>query len=113
MLDQNLIQITRDRDEDEHEVNVIFPHSNLPKPVMIAYNGQKQVVSLLVIHLVSPTSYEFDKVVPYKYSDTMVEDSKEVHIPYFSSIVNVVDVSGVPEVVGYLPLQFLAEPKIW
>ncbi|XP_050909228.1 uncharacterized protein LOC127123004 [Lathyrus oleraceus] len=38
MLDQNLIQITRDGDEDEHEVNVIVPRFNLPEPVVIAYN---------------------------------------------------------------------------
>ena len=30
MLDQNLIQVTRDRNEDENEVNVIVPHFNLP-----------------------------------------------------------------------------------
>ena len=29
MLDQNLIQITRDRDEDEHVVNVIVPRFNI------------------------------------------------------------------------------------
>lgn len=62
---------------------------------MITYNGHKYVVSPLVIRLVGPTPYEYDKVVPYKYNATMLEDDKEVHIPSFSSIVNIVDVSGV------------------
>lgn len=30
MLDQNLIQVRRDRDEDEHELNIIVPRFNLP-----------------------------------------------------------------------------------
>ena len=66
ILDQNLIQITKDRDEDEHEVNVIVPHFNIPEPVVIAYNSQKSTVSPLVICMTGPTPYEFDKVVPYK-----------------------------------------------
>lgn len=49
----------------------------------------------MVIRLVGPTLYESDKVVPYKYNATMLEDGKEVHIPSFSSVVNIVDVSGV------------------
>ena len=44
MLDQNLIEITRDKDEDEHEVNVIVPRLNIPEPIVIAYNGQKPVL---------------------------------------------------------------------
>lgn len=95
ILDQNLIHITRDRDEYEHEINVIVPCFNLPKLVVIAYNGQRSVVSPLVICLASHTPYEFDKVVPYKYSATMVEDGKEVHIPSFLSVVNISDVSGM------------------
>ncbi|XP_050889160.1 uncharacterized protein LOC127094363 [Lathyrus oleraceus] len=74
MLDQKLIQVMRDRNEDEHE---------------------KTVVSLLVIRLVSPTPYESDKAVPYKYNATMVEYVKEVPILTFPSVVNIVDVSGV------------------
>lgn len=36
ILDKNLIQITRDRDEDEHGVNVIVPHFNILESVVIA-----------------------------------------------------------------------------
>lgn len=112
MLDQNLIQVTRDRNEDEHEVNIIVPHFNLPEPIVIAYDGQKTVVSLLVIFLAGLMPYESDKVVPYKYNPTMVEDGKDVHIPAFPSVVNIVDVSGVPEVVRYLLLHLLRGLKI-
>ncbi|XP_050877776.1 uncharacterized protein LOC127081573 [Lathyrus oleraceus] len=95
MLDQNLIQVTRDRNEDEHEVNVIVPRFNLPEPVVIAYDGQKTAVSPLVICLVGLTPYKSDKVMPYKYNATMVEDGKEVSIPALPSVVNITDVSGV------------------
>lgn len=62
---------------------------------MIPYNGQKYVVSPLVICLEGPMPYDFDKVIPYKYNATMLEDSKEVPISSLSSVVNTADVSGV------------------
>ncbi|XP_050889248.1 uncharacterized protein LOC127094461 [Lathyrus oleraceus] len=95
MLDQNLIRVTRDRKEDEHEVNVIVPHFNIPKPVVIAYDGQETAISPLVIHLTGHMPYEYDKVAPYKYNVTTIEDGKEVPIPAFPSIVNTADISGV------------------
>lgn len=64
---------------------------------MIAYDGQKTVVSPLVIRLAGPTPYESDKDVPYKYNATIVEDGKEVHIPAFPSVVNIANVSGVTQ----------------
>lgn len=62
---------------------------------MIAYDGQKTIVSRLVIRLVGPTPYESDKAIPYKYNATMIKDNKQVHIPAFPSIVNIANVSGV------------------
>ncbi|XP_050920028.1 uncharacterized protein LOC127137625 [Lathyrus oleraceus] len=97
MMDQNIIQVTRDINEDEHEVNVKVPRLNLPEPIVIAYNGQKIVVSPLVIQLAGPMPYKSDKVVPYKYNATMVADGKEVHIPIFPYVVNNADVSGVTQ----------------
>lgn len=44
-----------------------------------------------------PTPYKSDIVVPYKYNDTMVEDSKEIPISSFSPVVNIGDVSGVTQ----------------
>ncbi|XP_050909093.1 uncharacterized protein LOC127122859 [Lathyrus oleraceus] len=95
ILDKNHIQVAMDRNKYEHEVNTIVPRFNLPEPVVIAYDGQMTAISPLVIRLAGPTPYELDKVVPYKYNATMVEDDKEVHIPSFPSIVNIADVSGV------------------
>lgn len=76
-------------------MNVIVPCFNLLELVMIACDGQKTVVSPLVIRLVGPTPYKSDKVVLYKYNSTMVENSKEVYIPTFPSVVNIADASGV------------------
>ncbi|XP_050889418.1 uncharacterized protein LOC127094655 [Lathyrus oleraceus] len=95
MLDQNLIQVTSDINEDGHEVNIIVPRFNLRESVVITYDGQKTVVSPLVIRLVAPIPYESDKSVPYKYNSTMIEDGKELPIPNFPSVVNITDVSGV------------------
>ncbi|XP_050896377.1 uncharacterized protein LOC127103140 [Lathyrus oleraceus] len=98
MLEQNLIQIRRDMDEDEHEVNVIVPRFNIPEPVLIAYNGQKSIVFPLVIRLVGPKPYESDKVVPYKYNapkrteDAVIEKPTQEKTPVIqtnqSNIVN-------------------------
>lgn len=76
-------------------MNVILSRFNFPEPVVIAYDGQKTIVSLLVIRLVGPTSYESEKVAAYKYNAIMVEDGKEVLIPAFPFVVNIADVSGV------------------
>ncbi|XP_050890471.1 uncharacterized protein LOC127095887 [Lathyrus oleraceus] len=97
MLDQNLIQVTRDRNEDEHEVNVIVPRFNLPEPVVITYDGQNTTISPLFIRMADSTPYESDKVMSYKYNATMIEDDKEVSILYFPFVVNIVDVSGVTQ----------------
>lgn len=90
MLDQNLIQITRDRDKYEHEMNVIVPHFNIPEPVVIAYNSQKSVLFPLVIRLEGLKPYEYDKV-------TMIRGGKEVPILSLSSVVNIAYVSGVTQ----------------
>ncbi|XP_050918505.1 uncharacterized protein LOC127135924 [Lathyrus oleraceus] len=115
MLDQNLIHITRDRDEDEHGVNAMVPHFNIPKRVVIAFNSQKSVVSPLVICLAGHTPYESDIVVPYKYNATMLEDGKEIPIPSLSFIVNIADVSGVIwscRVFAYVSLKRIEDTSV-
>ncbi|XP_050909005.1 uncharacterized protein LOC127122761 [Lathyrus oleraceus] len=84
-------------DEDKHEVNATVPRFNILELVAIAYNGHKSIVSPLVIRLVGPMPYESGRVIPYKYNATMLEDGKEVHIPSFSSVVNITDVIGVTQ----------------
>ena len=85
----------RDKNEDDHEVNVTVPHFNLPEPIVIAYDGQKTVVSPLVICLAGLTPYESGKAMPYKYNAIMVEDDKEMLIPDFLYVENIADVSCV------------------
>lgn len=97
MLDKNLIQVTRDRNEDEHEVNVIVPRFNLPEPVVIAYDSHKIVLSPLFNHLAGLTPYKSDKAMPYKYNAIIVKDDKKVPIPVLSSVENIADVSGLTQ----------------
>lgn len=102
-------------DEDEHGVNVIVPHFNIPELVVIAYNSQKSVVSPLVICLEGPTPYESDRVVPYKYNSIMLEDGNGVLIPSLSSVVNIADVSGVTRssrVFAYVPPKRIEDTSV-
>ena len=52
--------------------------------------------------------YESDKAILYKYNATMVEDGKEMPIPYLFSVVSIVDVSRVTR----SGLVFASEPPI-
>ncbi|XP_058749649.1 uncharacterized protein LOC131622626 [Vicia villosa] len=92
MLDQGLIEILRDRDEDD--VNMIDPCFEIPESAEIEYYG-KVVVEPLVICLPRVVSYSSDKAVSYRYNATMLEDGKEVEIKPLSSVVNIADVSKV------------------
>lgn len=91
MMDLGIIQVSR-KMADDNEVNVVIPHFDMTELVEITYNSQKYVISLLVIYLPGLVPYSSNKVVPYKYNVTMIEDGKEIVIP---SIINIGDVSGV------------------
>src|SRR3954464_6679002 len=92
MIDQRLIEILRDRDEDD--VNVIEPCFEIPECVEIGYYG-KASVEPLVICLPGSIPYSSDKAVPYRYNTTMLESGKEVEIKPLSSVENITDVSRV------------------
>ncbi|XP_058751635.1 uncharacterized protein LOC131624732, partial [Vicia villosa] len=92
MIDQRLIEILRDRDEDD--VNVIEPCFEIPECVEIGYYG-KAAVEPLVICLPGSVPYSSDKAVPYRYNATMLEAGKEVEIKPLSSVENIADVSRV------------------
>ncbi|KAI5430266.1 hypothetical protein KIW84_034736, partial [Lathyrus oleraceus] len=72
-------------------------------------NNNKNVnksVSLLVIRLVGLVPYSSDKVVPYKYNATMIENGQDVPLPAASSVVsisNVVKVTHSGRVFGHVP----------
>ncbi|XP_050876724.1 uncharacterized protein LOC127080448 [Lathyrus oleraceus] len=98
-MDQGYIEAYRDRDynqvnmvNSDNEVNVIVPQFNDSEPIHITYDSQKTFVTPLVINLPGPVLYQSDKVVPYKYNATMIENGNDVPLP---SIVNVADVSRV------------------
>ncbi|XP_050888140.1 uncharacterized protein LOC127093269 [Lathyrus oleraceus] len=65
---------------------------------VIQYDSNKidnRSVLLLVIRLEGPILYSFDKVVPYKYNATMIENGQEVPLPAANSVVSIVDVVKV------------------
>ncbi|XP_058729509.1 uncharacterized protein LOC131601660 [Vicia villosa] len=90
MLDQGLIEILRDRDEDD--VNVIEPYFEIPESVEIGYYG-KAAVETLVICLPGAVPYNSDRVMPYRYNAPMLEGGKEVEIKHLSSVENIENVS--------------------
>ncbi|XP_050897129.1 uncharacterized protein LOC127103944 [Lathyrus oleraceus] len=94
LLDAGTIIVVHPRNL-ENDANVIIPQSNVPEPLEITFDGRNSIISPLVIYLSGPTPYQSDKVVPYKYQATMIEDGKEVPLPSMPSVVNIIDVSGV------------------
>lgn len=87
-MDERMIRVLRDKEE---EVLTITPQINEVEPMEFMYDSGKTTVMPLVINLLGPVPYEYEKDVPYKYNATM-EDGKEVPI---LSIVNIVDISLV------------------
>ena len=63
----------------EEGVNVIVPCFSVPALIEIEYHS-KPNVALVVIWLSSHVPYESDKVKPYKYNATILEDGVEVPI---------------------------------
>ena len=57
----------------EEGVNVIVPSFDAPAYLKVEYHS-KPVVTPLVISLPGPIPYKSDKVVPYKYNATTLED---------------------------------------
>lgn len=59
-----------------------------------------------------PTPYESDRVIPYKYNATMLENGNEIPIPSISSIVNIVDISDMNRSGRVFALWLLKELKM-
>ena len=55
----------------------------------------KPVVTPLVISLPGPVPYKSDKVVPYKYNATVLEDGVEIPILPMPDVANIADNSRV------------------
>ena len=58
-------------------------------------NNNQRSVSPLVIRLAGPIPYSSNKVVPYQYNATMIENGQEVLLPTTSSMVSIIDVTKV------------------
>ena len=78
----------------EEGVNVIVPCFGNPTPFEVEYHG-KPAITPLVISLPGPVPYKLDKVIPYKYISTILEDGVEVPIQPLSDVKNIADASRV------------------
>ena len=81
-------------------MNLIIPVFKTSERIVIQFdrsnnNNVNRSVSPLVIRLVGPIPYESDKVVPYQYNATMVENGQEVPLPTTNYVVNIVDITKV------------------
>lgn len=81
-----------------NDVNVIVPVFKTLGRVVIHFGSNKRdnrLVSPLVIRLASLVPYASDKVVPYKYNATMIENRQEVPLPTENSLLSIVNVVKV------------------
>ncbi|KAI5436089.1 hypothetical protein KIW84_022510 [Lathyrus oleraceus] len=97
MMDEGMIQIVQSHHADD-DVNVIVPVFKQQERLAIQYDSSniKNVsgsISPLVIRLAGPVPYSSDKVVPYQYNATMIENGQEVSLPTTSSVVSIADVT--------------------
>lgn len=93
LMDQGILQASTKRKEDE--VLVIVPQFDIPKPLIINYQSKESDVTPLIICFPGSILYESDKVVPWRYNATMLEDGKEVMIEATQSAKNIADVSDM------------------
>ncbi|MCH98440.1 hypothetical protein A2U01_0019442, partial [Trifolium medium] len=91
LMDKRELVVTRKYEN----VCVIFPEFNIPERVEIMFKSEKPAGTPLVIRLPGPLPYTSQKVVPYKYDATILQDGKETPIPPLTSVVNITDSSKV------------------
>ena len=99
LRDEGMIQILQFRHLGD-DVNVIVHIFKTPERVVIQFdnsssNNVNRSVSLLVIWLAGPIPYASDRVVPYQYNATMLENGQEVPLPTINSVVSIADVTKV------------------
>lgn len=77
----------------DNYVNVIVLVFKTPERVVIQFDSsskkENRSVSPLVIRLTRLVPYSYDKVMPYKYNATMIENSQEVPLPVLDSVVRI------------------------
>ncbi|GAU21751.1 hypothetical protein TSUD_328760 [Trifolium subterraneum] len=87
LMDKGGLVVTR-KNEDYF---VIVPEFSVSDRLEMIYNSGKPTVAPHVICLPWPTPYTSQKVVPYRYNATMLQDGVETHIPSLISVGNVAD----------------------
>ncbi|KAI5409895.1 hypothetical protein KIW84_055377 [Lathyrus oleraceus] len=99
---RSLVEIHRDLCLSRYmgsDVNVIVLVFKTPERVVIQFDSsskkENRSVSLLVIRLAGHVPYSSDKVVPYKYNATMIENGQEVPLSVANLVVNILDVVKV------------------
>ena len=78
----------------EEGVNVIVPCFGAPTHFEVEYH-RKPAITPLVISLPGLVPYKSDKVVPYKYNATILEDGVEVPIQLMPNVGNIAETSRV------------------
>lgn len=81
-----------------NDVNLIVPVFKALGRVVIQYDNNKnanQSVSSLVIRLEGSVPYSSDKVLPYKYKATMIENEQEALLSAKKLVVSIADVVKV------------------
>ena len=78
----------------EEGVNAIVPCFGAPAHLEVEYHG-KPAITPLVISFPGPIPYKSDKVVPYKYNATILEDGVEVPIQPMPDVGNIAKNSRV------------------
>ena len=73
----------------EEGVNVIVPCFGAPAHLEVEYYSKS--LTPLVISLPGPIPYKSDKVVPYKYNATILEDGVEVPIQPMPDVGNIAE----------------------
>lgn len=95
-MDETVIQVQQSR-YIGNDVNVIVPVFKTPEGLVIEFDSSinknvNRSVSSLVIRLVGPIPYSSNKVVPYKYNATKIENGQEVPPPAANLVVSIADV---------------------
>jgi hypothetical protein len=84
-----------DPEKTEDDVFIIVPEFNIPSRMEVTFNSQKPTVSTLMICPPSSMPYTSEKAIPYKYNATMIENGREVPLPYLPVVGNIAEDSRV------------------
>jgi len=97
---QNDIQGLLDRGEllvtkTEQNVCVVTPKFDVPESLEVIYISKEPTDTPLVICVPRPLPYVSDRVIPYRYNPTILENGREIPIPPLASVSNTVGSSKV------------------